>query len=76
MVFEDLKYDDDSGTKLSNLKYKIRLNPEDVWSQTQYMFFPVQVPGPRTGFAGTGGMCICILCLILFRIILFRHYLQ
>ena len=60
MVFEDLKYDD-SGTKLSSLKYKLRLNPEDVWEQTQYMFFPVQMPGPRVGFAGTGGMYINIL---------------
>ena len=57
MVFEDLKYDD-SGTKLSSLKYKLRLNPEDVWEQTQYMFFPVQMPGPRVGFPGTGGMYI------------------
>ena len=65
MVFEDLKYDD-SGT-LSSLKYKLRLNPEDVWEQTQYMFFPVQMPGPRVGFAGTGGMFdvyfICIKCI-------------
>ena len=42
-------------TNMTSLDYKMRINPKVGWSDTNYLFFPVTVPGPSTGFAGTGG---------------------
>ena len=41
-----------------NLSYKLRLNPNDVWTETQYMFFPVELPGP--GFRAGGKIAVLV----------------
>ena len=36
-------------TNMTSLDYKMRINPKVGWSDTNYLFFPVTVPGPSIG---------------------------
>ena len=48
MIFDNFENFDNK----PNLSYKLRLNPNDVWTETQYMFFPVELPGPGMRIEG------------------------